>query len=405
MTASSTGPRRPVRERENPFRIGGIVGGEFFTNRARERKRIRQALMTAQDHLLVFGPRRMGKTSTLNVVAEELTKLGKHVVLADLSTASALSDLTNRILQSATRALGRRWKDAALSLVQHFSVKVGLTPDLATGAMIPTVDVSIRDADHATQRQGFGEALDAIEQLATSKRTHVGVVLDEFQEIHRFGGVDAEAHLRSIIQRHTHVSYVLAGSDERLIRAMTGARRPFYKLFEPLEFGPMDPDHLARWIESRLASASIRPSNAGSMIVALAGPRTRDVVQLARATFEVSRASGAAGMSEIDEAFRQIVLAEDAPIRALWESLSPLQQNALRAVAVRTEGLTTKVARRQFGLGETGPATKAMQTLVSRDLLVKTSSGYRYDSPFMRGWVIANTLPDVGLSLPLTHLP
>jgi hypothetical protein len=186
---------------------------------------------------------------------------------------------------------------------------------------------------------------------------------------------------------------------------MTGPRRAFYKLLEPMAFGPMDSDHLARWIEERMAAAGVRADGIGPHILALAEPRTRDVVQLARYTFDIARRFGRATVTEVDDAFRQIVLTEDSPIRALWDGLSPLQQNVLRAVAARSTGLTTRSTRRQFGLSETGPTTKAVQTLVSRDLLVKVDREYLYDSPFVRGWVIANTLGDVGVSLPITHLP
>ncbi|HEX2717929.1 MAG TPA: hypothetical protein VHM67_09640, partial [Gemmatimonadaceae bacterium] len=390
---------------DNPFVIGGTVSGDYFTNRAPERRRIAAALTQPQNHLLLFGPRRMGKTSTLRVVADDLAARGKRVVMADLSTASTLSDATNRLLQAATRSLGRRWKDTATALVQRLKVRVGLEPDAASGMLLPSVDVSLRDSGLETQRAAFGEALDAIEGLAATKGAHVGVILDEFQEIHRFGGEVAEAHLRSTIQDHRHASYVLAGSDARLIRAMTGARRPLYKLLEPMPFGPIDSAHLATWIDDRLTATGVRARGVGELIIALAGPRTRDVVQLARATFELGRSARAATEATIADAFLQVVLGEDAPTRALWERFSPLQQNVLRAVATRSTGLTTRATRTRFGLGDTGPATKAATTLVSRDVLVKSGPAYHFDSPFTRGWVILNTLADVGVSLPVTHLP
>lgn len=398
-------PGRSAARTENPFRIGGLVSGAHFTNRAEERRRITRALTTPQAHLIVFGARRMGKTSTLEVVRGELAAKGRHVVMADLSTASTLADVTNRVLHATARALGRGWHDTLAGFLQRLTLKVAVAPDPGTGLLLPSVDIGLRDADLDTQRSGLGEALDGLEQLAGARRSHVGVVLDEFQEIHRFGGERAEAHLRAIIQRHRHVTYVLAGSDERLIRAMTGPRRPLYKLLEPLGFGPIDADHLAAWIESRMKAAGVAATGIGSGVAALAGPRTRDVVQLARATFEAGRMSGRATEATVAEGFRQVVLAEDAPIRALWETLSPLQQNVLRAVAARAAGLTTRETRRRHALSETGTATKAALTLVSRDILVKTGPEYRFDSPFMRGWVISNALADAGLSLPITHLP
>ena len=79
------------------------------------------------------------------------------------------------------------------------------------------------------ERATFASALDAIDALAASRKQHMGVILDEFQEIHRFGGETAEAHLRGIIQHHRNVSYVLAGTEQRLIQSMIGEARPVYK--------------------------------------------------------------------------------------------------------------------------------------------------------------------------------
>lgn len=75
------------RHLENPFRIGGVVSAPYFTDREAEVARIRRSLAAPQDHLLVYGPRRMGKTSILRVVQEELREEGQSVIMADLSSS------------------------------------------------------------------------------------------------------------------------------------------------------------------------------------------------------------------------------------------------------------------------------------------------------------------------------
>lgn len=391
---------------ENPFRIGGVVTAPYFTDREAEIARIRRSLTAPQDHLLVYGARRMGKTSVLRVVQEELREKGQPVIMADLSTASSLAEMTTRLLQAATRELGRRWRTAATDLVQRIRVKVTLEPDTATGLLLPSVGVGLSDTDLSGQRTTFADALDAIEALAIAKGQHLGLILDEFQEIHQFGGETAEAHLRGIIQHHRHLSYVLAGSDQRLIQAMIGKSRPFYKLLTPMPIGPIDPVHLSTWIEERLASVHIHADGIGVMIVNAAGHRTRDVVQLAHELVEVSRTTGRATPEDVAEAFTQIVRGAEAPYRVLWAGLSRLQQQVLRVLAVRASGLTTAAVRRDFGLtAASGSLAKAAQTLVMQNLLVAENGGYTYDDPFMRGWVILSALPDLGRTLSVLHSP
>lgn len=94
---------------ENPFRIHGLVGGEYFTDRGDELKRMTKALTEPGAKLLVFGPRRMGKTSAILNAVDTVNKSGGHAFLADLSTASTAVDMGNRILTAATSSLTQKF--------------------------------------------------------------------------------------------------------------------------------------------------------------------------------------------------------------------------------------------------------------------------------------------------------
>lgn len=80
--------------------------------------------------------------------------------------------------------------------------------------------------------------------------------------------------------------------------------------------------------------------------------------------------------------------------------------NVLRAVAGSGTGLTTRDTRRRFSLGGSGTPTNAASSLLKDGHLVRTDngSGYVFDSPFVRGWVITHALPDMGLALLPTHI-
>ncbi len=51
----------------------------------------------------------------------------------------------------------------------------------------------------------------------------VGLIIDEFQSIIERGGATAEAQIRSVIQEHSRVGYVFAGSHTHLMTDMTTA--------------------------------------------------------------------------------------------------------------------------------------------------------------------------------------
>jgi hypothetical protein len=271
--------------------------------------------------------------------------------------------------------------------------------------MLPSFDVGLRQESLERQRQSLAQVLDGLESLAASKKTNVGLVLDEFQDIAKFGGEDAEWHLRGIVQRHKHVSYIFAGSQEHLIRAMVTSGRAFYKMLDQHHFGPIDQDHMAGWVDRRMQSAGLTSSFAGAACVNLTGPRTRDIVQLARKCVDRAVESTVA-YDDVAASYVELIEDQDDSIRNWWNTLTSLQQNVLRAVAGSSSGLTTADTRKKFSLESSGSITNAAAALLEEGHLVRTDngSGYVFDSPFVRGWVIIHALPDIGVQLPATHI-
>jgi hypothetical protein len=282
---------------------------------------------------------------------------------------------------------------------------VSLTADRATGLLLPTVSLQLRRADLEDQRATLGSVLDAVNDLARDRGVTIGLVLDEFQDIARFGGEDAEWHLRGVIQRHDYVSYVLAGSKPHLIRRMIEPGRAFYDMLDVLYFGPIEPAYFASWIEQRMRGAGVVSDGVGARIMDVAGPRTRDITQVARTCFDRASVTGKAEAHDADLAFADCVAERDDAFADFWQQLTPHQQNVLRALAVAGEGLTSAETTGRFGLASSSAVSQALAALVDAGRLVREERGARYefDSPFLRGWVVSRALLDIGIALPVTY--
>ncbi|HEX8726154.1 MAG TPA: ATP-binding protein [Gemmatimonadaceae bacterium] len=399
----------PRRALTPPFAIHGRVTGEFFADRADEVQRVLEVLRTPGEKLLVRGRRRMGKTSILDVAGARAARQGVPVLFADLSTAQTLAEVASRLMLAANDALGRRWKPTLVDIAKRLTTAVQMT---FTGDGRPVLSLSpaLFAAEPPAQARTLADVLDAINATAAKTKHPVAIVLDEFQEIEHMAD-RAAWHLRGVIQRHDAVSYVCAGSRQGLIDAMTSPDGAFYKLLDPpLEVGPIDAEFLARWIESRLATHGVRPAaGVGARCVALAGPCTLDVMLLARTVWERSIGAGKAAPSAVDEAFAAVVSMLDEDLRREWERCSTAQQQALRAVAGATAGLTTAETIADFGLGPSGSVMSSVGALVEREVIRKdaaaSATGYVFDRPFLRGWVIAHALPDLGKRVRVTALP
>jgi hypothetical protein len=110
---------------------------------------------------------------------------------------------------------------------------------------------------------------------------------------------------------------------------------------------------------------------------------------------------------DIGEAFKYIVEEEYDLLLSHWNSLTAHQQNVMRAVAAGMKGLSTRETLKRFGLGTSGTAVNTANTLIRGGYLIKndpyshkrvaSSTGYEFDSPFLKSWVMKYTLADIGL--------
>ncbi len=375
---------------QSPFRIGDHVTGAFFTDRADEVSRIIRALREPT-RLLVFGPRRVGKSSAIAVAMERARSEGVLVVRADLSTASSLVDVANRLLHSLS---GQRPKERLAELAAGLSPHVTLSFDEASGAPRLAFGVARRRDAEEGQRRSLESVIERLAEGA-GESERVAVVLDEFQAIRRLGGESGEWYLRDLIQRHGELSFVCAGSEVTLIQEMLGKDRAFFRAFELLHLGPMDADHLGRWIDDRLTGAGVAAKGVGAAVIEAVGPRTQDVLQVARHVHARGVGAGAARAADVEEAVLDVVREEDPVIRTTWLNLTAHQQNVLRAVASGVEQLFASATRERFGLSTSSTVATAVDALESRGILFREGDAITFDSPFVRRWVVREALPDV----------
>lgn len=233
----------------------------------------------------------MDKSSAIAMAAVRAERDGCLVAWADFSTATALADVSTRLLRSLSGAM-RSLPERIMDLLRDVRPRVNLRIDEHTSVPSLTFDAEVRRRPVSDQRAGFESVLDQIEAFAAEHDRRVALVFDEFQDIITIGGGRADWFLRGIMQRHTHVSYVCAGSKESLIHDMLGKKSAFYKLFELLHLEPVDAELMARWIESRMRSAGVEPAGCGAVILDYAGARTQDRLQLAREMFATALPRG-----------------------------------------------------------------------------------------------------------------
>ncbi|MEM8868308.1 MAG: ATP-binding protein [Verrucomicrobiota bacterium] len=366
----------------NPFRISGIVEGEYFIDRADELRAVLETIHGHGEKLLIYGARRMGKSSILLNAAARFREEGGHVIYADISPATSLTEVANIILHAFNNETGGtvNWLDLLRQIRISFTVN---------SQGIPSIDVSLKKASNQEQLACLAAVLDSLDTYAAKKK--LTLIVDEFQKIVEFGAEEAEWQLRSAIQQHQNLNHIYAGSQTRIIDQMLMKDRAFYRFFEILSIGPIDEAFMTEWIDGRFKQAFKKPYRIGAECIRLAGPRTRDIVKLARKTFVLAqRRQNTEDLP--NTALEQIIREEDDFLRPQWDHLSNLQKDILKVVASGVKATSSQETIARFGLPSSSKLAYHFNALVKSDVLLKDNQGYHFDNPFFKHWV-AQTLP------------
>ncbi|MEO5580457.1 MAG: hypothetical protein ABIR58_07340 [Gemmatimonadaceae bacterium] len=398
-------PATPKSPR-NPFVIGHHAEGAGFADRDEETRRIEQAFSDPGSRLLVYGDRRLGKSSTIRVAADRARKSGHKVAIVDLAHANSAAAAAQRILSTIHKEIGGEWKDFAIRAASRLKGTFSITPGMdSSGNTTLAFSLTPTSPDRTEPPTGgaiFFETLDAVEAELAKRKLNIG--LDEFQRLRRWAGADVDWPLKEMLERHRNIAYVLAGSERTMVEQMLANKKAgLWKVVEILDMSPIDPVLFARWVLQRARDTGLVVDVVtAAAIVRLGGPRTRDVVQLARSVWEASRAKGSADKRDVVRALEILVGEQAALHRRAWELLPHVARRILMVVAAEPSAqLTSASALSRFGLGSKSTVHREAANLVDEEILVRTPDGiHDFDDPFFRRWVQLNVIEDINRQPP-----
>jgi hypothetical protein len=360
----------------NPFNFESPADRWTFTDREELLPVLRQAMGERGRRLLLYGRRRMGKTTLIRNAA----RLAKVPFLyVDLAAAASLTEVANKLLQAvpqpgedvAAKVLGlirRHFKNLTFSAHGYFSL-----------------GGDFREKEAAAN---LDDVLNFINARADVTDELVTVCFDEFQDIRTLAGDRGEWRLRGLIQEHRNLNYFFSGSDHRLLEWMTEPNAAFFKQVQTVHVGPIAPGLLGDWIDARAQMGGLQGAGWGNEVVALAGPCTGDVVRLAKTVFDFHAAKrGAQAATAAFDAIALVDLRDEFVGR--WHQCSASQRGVLRAIALgkAPHAADTLAA---FGIRSASTAQSAIDALFDKQILTRDAEQLIFDNPFFRRWVEAN---------------
>ncbi|HOJ16370.1 MAG TPA: ATP-binding protein [Caldisericia bacterium] len=369
---------------QNPFTIG-ITEGSNFCNREKELRELKNYALN-QVNIVLYSPRRYGKSSLTIRLLSELSKEDFLTVYLDLFPISSKEDFIYRLATGIFKAIGKGvYKRTFFENISHLFRSI-----------VPTVEYSAEGISFSVKFNKDEKLEILLEDLfqgtykyLKEKESKAIIALDEFQEITELNESKyIEGIIRSFAQFHKEIVFFFVGSRRRLLLDMfTNKNRPFYKssFLYPLKEIPEE-EFMSYIIKKFEDSKKICPKDTTKYIFEAVQGYPYYVQKLSSLAWDITEK-----VCEIEtarKAYEILIKMESIDFEGVWSNLALGQKALLKAIAFEpTSSPFTKEYLRKYGLS-LGGAQKAIKALLLKDLIEKTDSKiYRLTDPVMADWL------------------
>jgi hypothetical protein len=281
-----------MRDIAELFPTDDPVPANMMIGRGRDVEEIAAALV-AGTNVVLAGPRRTGKTSVAEAALARARCAGLYTATVDLFRRRDASDLAEGLAEAvlanraALRRLMVRAREAAGTVLDAASLSASAHAQAELGEGVELARRPGRAAREPTR--ALAAALELPERIASADGRRIAVFLDEFQDIaspgRPFGDPDrVTKQMRAIFQRSPHVSFLFAGSIERLMRDLFGPSDRALSQFGT--FRPLSPITEREWrtgLSARFEAATTAiEDGALALLVELGAGHPRSTMLIAR---------------------------------------------------------------------------------------------------------------------------
>lgn len=366
----------------NPFAYGRVVDAAQYCTRPKLQKALK-SMMEAGQNAVLFGERRIGKTSLILHVAKRLRK--SRIVYFDFLACHSAADLTERIARGVLETPNRNFFNLALKVFSALKVTATLDPNSG----VPSVSMSLHPSSGTEAINNLETALDRLYTLHQEKP--LIAVFDEFQQVLAIPeGDQILARMRSRIQMHASLPYVFSGSiREDMQKIFSDHTSPFYKSALPLEIEAIERSRFDSYLSKRFReSGRIIEPTVFDKIYQLGIEVTGDVQQMCWALWICSSSGETIGTEKIDQALEQLFAMESRNYEDTVAMLAPSQLKVLKTLASPPfNGLYSADFKQRSGVLNNQTIKKAVQRLEDLRIIFRFKGIPRISNPYFGLWI------------------
>jgi uncharacterized protein len=371
----------------NPFRYGALALDDAFTDREAEIRELVSDIENGQD-VVVFAPRRYGKSSLVWRVAQEVVERRVLVAQVNLMTTPTKEKLAEKLAETIHEDVASVLFRARERLRVFAGLRITpvVTVDPETGKLGFSFAGSWAPGDVDTTLERL---LELPGQLAAERGRKVALVFDEFQEI-----VDIDPNLpklmRSVFETQPEVAHVYLGSKRHMMeRIFSDENEPFWRSAKRMELDVIAPPLFRGYVERQFGKTrrTIEPAVVDRVLAATHG-HPYATQELCYFLWEETPERQTANAERYDAASTKLLRSEHAHFGLIWDKAAKAQRLVLQALAAEPGRPLSRDYRRRHGLPGASSVQRALEALVKEELVARAGPGdYRIAEPFLAEWL------------------
>jgi AAA+ ATPase superfamily predicted ATPase len=375
----------------NPFSFGDLALDETFTDREDELRFLKADILNGQN-LVIFAPRRYGKSSLVWRAMQELAKDDDVLVAqVDLMKTATKEQFAARLAQAVYEEIASplfRVRERAVQIFRGLRIVPVMTvdPNDASLGFSFTAGRSKDDVDATLEK-----LLELPAELSAERGKRVALVFDEFQEV-----LDLDPGLpslmRAVFQSQPDVAHVYLGSKRSMMEKLfNDVNEPFWRSAKQMELDVIAAPAFAAFIQERFEATvrTIAPEVVTTILDTTKG-HPYGTQELCYALWEETPKGKTAREGELQAALTRVLHSENAHFTRIWDTASRVQRATLQALANDPlDSITSDEYRRRHGLPASSSVQRALDALIDDELIRKERPGdYRIAEPFLAEWIL-----------------
>ena len=366
----------------NPFTIKVIHDSDNFCNRSEEIKRLMNYAEN-NTNIVLFSPRRYGKTSLARLVQKNLNRKGFILLYIDLFGLSSIDNIAGRIAKGVYQGIQphKTLMKKALDILKTFRPVMRPTED-GLSISVETATPNLFGADL------LDKTMEDLGYFISGGSKKINIVFDEFQEISGVGDANIEALLRTHIQEHK-ASYFFIGSRRRVLLEMFNQKkRPFFQSAVNIQLDLLPHDELVTFIKRKFEQGGKKCSlQLANNIVELASDHPYYTQKLS--LFIYDTIDGSVKKEDVITGFKTLMADESYLFETIVQALSPQQIALLKAVGRESsKSVLSTEYMKKHGLKSIGGVQAALRKLITLDYIEKNQKGmWKIVDPIFERWL------------------